>query len=48
MLAYANACGALAAMELGAGMENLSETAVQQLVGSGRIRKGVTQGTIAA
>ncbi|MBV9849225.1 MAG: hypothetical protein JO250_06005 [Armatimonadetes bacterium] len=33
-LAYANACGALAATELGAGMQNLSESAVQNLLAS--------------
>ena len=32
MLAYANACGALAATELGAGMDVLSEAAVQNLL----------------
>ena len=32
MLTYANACGALATTELGAGMEALSEAAVQKLL----------------
>ena len=32
LLTYANACGALAATELGAGMESLSEAAVQKLL----------------
>ena len=32
MLAYANACGALAATERGAGMQELSETAIQSLL----------------